>query len=107
MFAFSGHISEPSHPPCLQAEHPLGLRCLTLPPPWDLVMQEGTSVLLAFPEPTLVLWWQSTKLLPSSHSALLLPTRVLFAGCGRGWSSLWALRAHAGPPWMSSWSRCV
>lgn len=25
MFAFSGHASKPSHPPQLQAEHPLGL----------------------------------------------------------------------------------
>lgn len=94
MFAFRGRIPEPSHPPRLQARHPLGLWCLTLPLPQDLVF---AVMLPVFPEPSLVLRWQSTKLLPSSCSALLLPTRVPFVGCGRDWSSLWVLCACASP----------
>lgn len=84
----------------LHAEHPLGLRCLALPLLGDLVVQEGASMLPAFPAPALLLWWQSTELLPSSRSAGLVPTR---RPCG-GWSSPWALCAHAGPPRVGSWS---
>lgn len=80
---------------------------LALPFPWDLVVQEGASMLLAIPEHTLALGWQSTEVLPGFHSALFLPTQVLFAGCARGWSSLWVLCAHASPPWMGSQSCCV
>lgn len=33
------------------------------------------------------------EILPDSgsHSALLVPAEVLFAGCGRDWSRLWVL----------------
>lgn len=86
MFAFRGCVSDPSHPPCLHAEHTLGLPHLALPGNLSCRMVPARS-LPALPEPTLVLWWQSTGLLPTSCSALLVPTWVLFASCGRARAS--------------------
>lgn len=86
-FVFSACVSEPSHPPGLQAEHHLGLQCLTLLLPllpWNLVMEEGANVLLGFPEPTHVLWWQSTELLPSSCSCPLGSCLQAMIGAGAG-----------------------
>lgn len=65
MFAFRGCVSDPSHPPCLHAEHSLGLPHLPLPGILSCRMVPA-HCLPAFPEPTLVLWWQSAMLLPSS-----------------------------------------